>query len=139
MTTDRPSVWIQDLTWEEVDSYLKHERIVIVPVGSTEQHGPAGVLGVDSYVAMTLAEDVAERVRLGSRSVRSDAAEDQRVEDDDVGHRHEGDEPAAQLTTDGGAALGHVEETFEHAHTVDRPDDGRRLETWSSHRRSRPG
>jgi creatinine amidohydrolase len=61
MTADRPSVWIQDLTWEEVDSYLKHERIVIVPVGSTEQHGPAGVLGVDSYVAMTLAEDVAER------------------------------------------------------------------------------
>jgi creatinine amidohydrolase len=56
-----PSVWIQDLTWEEVSSYLERERIVIVPVGSTEQHGPAGVLGVDSYVAMTLAEDVAER------------------------------------------------------------------------------
>jgi creatinine amidohydrolase len=56
-----PSVWIQDLTWEEVSSYLERERVVIVPVGSTEQHGPAGVLGVDSYVAITLAEDVAER------------------------------------------------------------------------------
>ncbi|WP_326834343.1 creatininase family protein [Amycolatopsis rhabdoformis] len=56
-----PSVWIQDLTWEEVSSYLEDERIVIVPIGSTEQHGPAGVLGVDSYVAITLAEDVAER------------------------------------------------------------------------------
>jgi creatinine amidohydrolase len=62
MTAAFPSVWIQDLTWEEVSSYLERERIVIVPVGSTEQHGPAGVLGVDSYVAMTLAEDVAERM-----------------------------------------------------------------------------
>lgn len=61
MTGNRPSVWIQDLTWEEVDSYLQHDRIAIVPVGSTEQHGPAGVLGVDTYVAITLAEDVAER------------------------------------------------------------------------------
>lgn len=56
-----PSVWIQDLTWEEVASYLRDDRVAIVPVGSTEQHGPAGVLGVDSYVAITLAEDVAQR------------------------------------------------------------------------------
>lgn len=56
-----PSVWLQDCTWEEVDAYLEHERIIIVPVGATEQHGPAGPLGVDTYVAMTLAEDVAQR------------------------------------------------------------------------------
>jgi creatinine amidohydrolase len=56
-----PSVWLQDLTWEEVDDYRKREGIVLVPVGSTEQHGPAGVLGVDSYVAITLVEDTAQR------------------------------------------------------------------------------
>lgn len=56
-----PSVWMQDLTWEEVDGYLRRDRIVLVPVGSTEQHGPAGCLGVDSYVAITLAEDAAQR------------------------------------------------------------------------------
>lgn len=56
-----PSVWMQDLTWPEVQSYLERERVAIVPVGSTEQHGPAGVLGVDAYVAITLAEDVAQR------------------------------------------------------------------------------
>lgn len=56
-----PSVWMQDLTWEEVQSYLRRESIVLVPVGSTEQHGPAGCLGVDSYVAITLAEDAAQR------------------------------------------------------------------------------
>ena len=61
MATALPSVWLQDLTWEEVSSYLEHKRVVIVPVGSTEQHGPAGVLGVDAYVAITLAEDAAER------------------------------------------------------------------------------
>lgn len=56
-----PSPWLQDLTWQEVDTYLDSERIVLVPVGSTEQHGPAGPLGVDAMVAITLVEDVAER------------------------------------------------------------------------------
>lgn len=61
MTESSPSVWIQDLTWQEVDDYLKRDSIAIVPVGSTEQHGPAGVTGVDSYVAVTLAEDTAQQ------------------------------------------------------------------------------
>ncbi len=54
------SVWIQELTWEDVSDYLKTEDIVICPVGSTEQHGPAGPLGVDSYAAIALAEDTAK-------------------------------------------------------------------------------
>ncbi len=58
---DRPSVWLQDLTWEQVESYLRHDRVVLVPVGAVEQHGPAGPLGVDSYVAIMIAEDVARR------------------------------------------------------------------------------
>jgi creatinine amidohydrolase len=57
----RPSVWLQDLTWPEVESYLGDDRIVLVPIGSTEQHGPAGPLGVDTFVAITLCEDVAEQ------------------------------------------------------------------------------
>ena len=56
-----PSVWMQDLTWQEVEAHLERDRIAIIPVGSTEQHGPAGVLGVDAYVAITLAEDTAQR------------------------------------------------------------------------------
>lgn len=62
--TPLPSVWLQDLTWEEVDGYLERDRIVLVPIGSTEQHGPAGPLGVDTYVAVTLCEDVAERTEV---------------------------------------------------------------------------
>lgn len=61
MSSDATSVWMQDLTWQEIGSYLQRDRIALVPVGSTEQHGPAGVLGVDTYVAITLAEDVAQR------------------------------------------------------------------------------
>lgn len=56
-----PSVWIQELTWQEVAQYLEGNDIAIVPIGSTEQHGPAGTLGVDTYVAMGLAEDAAKR------------------------------------------------------------------------------
>ena len=56
-----PSVWIQELTWPEVAEYLRDNDIAIVPIGSTEQHGPAGTLGVDTYVAIGLAEDAAKR------------------------------------------------------------------------------
>lgn len=58
---DLPSVWIQELTWQEVEQYLKGDDAAIVPIGSTEQHGPAGTLGTDTYVAMGLAEDAARR------------------------------------------------------------------------------
>jgi creatinine amidohydrolase len=53
------SVWLQELTWPEVAGYLEREDIALFPVGSTEQHGPAGPLGVDSYAAIALAEDAA--------------------------------------------------------------------------------
>lgn len=59
--SDLPSVWMQELTWQEVQSYLARDTVALVPIGSTEQHGPAGVLGVDSYVAIALAEDAARR------------------------------------------------------------------------------
>jgi creatinine amidohydrolase len=55
------SVWMQELSWEEVNNYLKKEDIVILPVGSTEEHGPTGPLGLDSYAAISLAEDVAKK------------------------------------------------------------------------------
>lgn len=55
------SIWLHELTWEEVASYLKKNDIIIFPVGSTEEHGPAGPLGLDSYVAIALAEDAARK------------------------------------------------------------------------------
>lgn len=55
------SVWMQDLTWEEIAAHIEQDRVVLVPFGSTEQHGPAGVLGVDTYVATGIVEDTAKR------------------------------------------------------------------------------
>lgn len=55
------SCWIQENTWEDIAEYLKHDTVVTIPIGSTEQHGPAGPLGVDTYAAIALAEDVCTR------------------------------------------------------------------------------
>lgn len=52
------SVWLQDMTWEDAREKMAEARnTVIVPVGSTEQHGFHLPLGSDTYVAITLAED----------------------------------------------------------------------------------
>jgi hypothetical protein len=44
-----------------------------------------------------------------------DEAEDERVEDDDVGHREERDDAAADLAFDAGAAFGDLEEAVDAA------------------------
>lgn len=55
------SIWLNKMTWEDVEEYLKRNNIIIIPIGSTEQHGPAGPLGLDTYVAIALVEDVAKQ------------------------------------------------------------------------------
>ena len=47
-------------TWSEVDAYLKKSRGVILPIGSTEQHGPNGMIGTDALTAEAIARGVAE-------------------------------------------------------------------------------
>jgi len=49
------------MKWKEVELYLKQKDIVLVPVGSTEQHGPAAPLGNDTYVAIGICESIAKR------------------------------------------------------------------------------
>jgi creatinine amidohydrolase len=61
MAVSLPSVWLHELTWEEVAAYLRERDTILVPFGTTEQHGPAGPLGLDGYVAIALAEDAAAR------------------------------------------------------------------------------
>ena len=55
------SIWLQENSWKEIEEYLRGEKTVIIPIGSTEQHGPGLPLGLDSYVAISLAEDVAKQ------------------------------------------------------------------------------
>jgi creatinine amidohydrolase len=49
-------------TWQEVDAYLQHSQGVIIPIGSTEQHGPSGLIGTDFICAETIAKGVGEKV-----------------------------------------------------------------------------
>jgi len=43
-------------TWAEIDEYLKTSKAIIVPVGSTEQHGPNGLLGTDALCPEIIAK-----------------------------------------------------------------------------------
>lgn len=54
------NVWMQHLTWEEVKSGIEESHAtIILPVGSTEQHGPHLPVGTDTMVATGIAEAAA--------------------------------------------------------------------------------
>src|SRR5262249_7407935 len=48
-------------TWQAVEAYLGRSRGIIVPIGSTEQHGPNGLVGTDAICAEVLAKGIGER------------------------------------------------------------------------------
>ncbi|GBF79303.1 creatininase family protein [Aphanothece sacrum] len=47
-------------TWQEVENYLKISSGIIIPIGSTEQHGPTGLIGTDAICAEAIAKGVSE-------------------------------------------------------------------------------
>jgi creatinine amidohydrolase len=54
------SVWLQENTWQDLAELRQRAKnVIIIPVGSTEQHGNHLPLGTDTMVAMMLAEDAA--------------------------------------------------------------------------------
>ena len=53
---------VDQSTWFEVESYLKHSQGIIIPTGSTEQHGPIGLIGTDALCAEKIAEKASEHV-----------------------------------------------------------------------------
>jgi creatinine amidohydrolase len=52
---------LQLRTWPEVEAYLQRCRGVILPLGSTEQHGPTGAIGTDALTAEAVALEVGRR------------------------------------------------------------------------------
>lgn len=48
-------------TWPEIEAYLARSRGIILPIGSTEQHGPSGLIGTDAMVPEALARAIGER------------------------------------------------------------------------------
>ncbi|MEW6523321.1 MAG: creatininase family protein [Bacillota bacterium] len=51
------------LSWPQAKQALAEGRVVVVPIGSTEQHGPHLPVGTDFMVAETIAHQVARRTK----------------------------------------------------------------------------
>src|ERR1700758_2024861 len=51
---------LQLQTWQEVEAYLQTSRGIILPIGSTEQHGPIGLIGTDAICAEVIARGVGD-------------------------------------------------------------------------------
>ena len=51
---------LQLSTWQEVEAYLEHSTGIIIPIGSTEQHGPNGLIGTDAICPTTIAAGMAD-------------------------------------------------------------------------------
>ena len=52
-------VRLDQMTWPEVEDHLAAGGGIILPVGSTEQHGPIGLIGTDAQCATVIAEKAA--------------------------------------------------------------------------------
>lgn len=53
---------LSKMTWPEVEEILKETDIALVPVGSTEQHGPALPVDNDAFIATEFTHRVAESI-----------------------------------------------------------------------------
>lgn len=51
---------LNESTWQEVEAYLEKSNGIVIPIGSTEQHGPVGLIGTDAICATAIAEASAE-------------------------------------------------------------------------------
>lgn len=54
---------LQLSTWPEVEDYLTQSRGIVLPIGSTEQHGPTGLIGTDAICADAIARGVGEETK----------------------------------------------------------------------------
>jgi creatinine amidohydrolase len=54
-------MYIADETWPELGDYFENESLALVPLGSTEQHGPHLPLATDHLIAEAYAREASER------------------------------------------------------------------------------
>ena len=53
------------LTWEEINDAIAAQKVVVLPTGSTEQHGPHLPLDVDAFLAESVCLELGRRRRTG--------------------------------------------------------------------------
>jgi len=51
---------LHQASWPEIETYLTRSKGVIVPIGSTEQHGPNGLLGTDALCPEIIAREAGD-------------------------------------------------------------------------------
>lgn len=54
-------VILHEMSWIEAEESLTESDVVIIPVGSNEQHGPQNPLGTDHLIAKSIAEETAKK------------------------------------------------------------------------------
>ena len=55
---------LENMAYTEVETYLNEQDIILVPVGSVEQHSPYGLIGTDFIVAEAIARTVGDKLNL---------------------------------------------------------------------------
>ncbi len=51
-------------TWPEIEAYLATSKAILIPIGSTEQHGPNGLLGTDALCPEIIARRAGDEAGL---------------------------------------------------------------------------
>ncbi len=53
-------LYFQNMTWAQIEDRLKVNDIIILPIGSTEAHGPHACPGEDTFLVTRMAEQIAQ-------------------------------------------------------------------------------
>ena len=60
-------IHLTDLSWPEIAKIQQKPHLIILPIGSTEQHGPHLPVNVNSCLATYLAEQAARKINAGKK------------------------------------------------------------------------
>lgn len=58
----RTKYYYQHYTWQEIPELVKQQPVVVLPVGSVEDHGPHLPLDVDNFLIQSICEEAAKRL-----------------------------------------------------------------------------
>ena len=51
---------LHQASWPEVEAYLERSTGIVIPIGSTEQHGPNGLIGTDAICPEVIAKEAGD-------------------------------------------------------------------------------
>ena len=54
-------IYLQNMSIKEIKERVKKNDVIIIPIGSTENHGPAACIGEDTFLVTRMAELVAQK------------------------------------------------------------------------------